>query len=96
LAGAGSIALIAVGVLLSNVCAGIVMPNATHQALASVGNVAGSAAALLRSMQMLAGATAGALVGLFAGNQLTVMAAVMTLSALLGLACLLVRQRWAQ
>jgi len=93
MAGAGSIALVAACVLLSNMCAGIVMPNATHQALATVGHVAGSAAALLRSMQMLAGATAGALVGLFAGNQLTVMAAVMTLSALLGLACLLVRQK---
>nr|WP_315251635.1 multidrug effflux MFS transporter [uncultured Duganella sp.] len=93
LSGVGSIAVVAGCVLLSNVCAGVVMPNATHQALTTVGQVAGSAAALLRSMQMLAGATAGALVGLFAGNQLTVMAGVMTLSALLGLACVLVRQK---
>lgn len=95
LAGAGSIALIAGCVMLSNLCAGIVMPNATHQALSSVGNVAGSASALLRSMQMLAGAAAGALVGLLAGNQLTVMAGVMSLSALIGLGCLLVRQMQA-
>lgn len=85
LSGAGSIGLIVTLVLLSNVCAGIVMPNATHAALASVGNVAGSAAALLRSMQMLAGAGAGALVGILAGNQLTVMALVMTVCALAGL-----------
>jgi DHA1 family bicyclomycin/chloramphenicol resistance-like MFS transporter len=90
--GLGSIALIAACVVLSNICAGIVMPNATHQALASVGNVAGSAAALLRSMQMLAGAAAGALVGVLAGNQLTVMATVMTIAALIGVALIFVRQ----
>ncbi len=93
LTGSGSVPLVAACVLLSNFCAGIVMPNATHQALHGVGQVAGSAAALLRSGQMLAGAAAGALVGLFAGNQLTAMAGVMTLSALAGLALLGVRQR---
>jgi DHA1 family bicyclomycin/chloramphenicol resistance-like MFS transporter len=92
LAGAGSIALIAACVVLSNFCAGIVMPNATHQALATVGNVAGSAAALLRSLQMLAGAAAGALVGVLAGNQLTVMATVMALAAALGVLLLIMRQ----
>jgi len=85
LCGANSVAMVAACVLLSNVCAGIVMPNATHQALATVGKVAGSASALLRSIQMLAGASAGALIGVFAGNQLSVMAAVMTLYAVLGL-----------
>lgn len=95
-AGARTPLLIAGFVLLSNVCAGIVMPNATHQALSSVGNVAGSAAAVLRSLQMLAGASAGALVGVFAGNQLVIMAAVMTLSALVGLACLGYRQLLAR
>lgn len=92
LCGLGSVALVAACVLLSNVCAGIVMPNATHQALATVGNVAGSAAALLRSIQMLAGAGAGALIGLLAGNQLSVMAAVMLISALLGLLLLGLRR----
>ncbi|NYE60719.1 DHA1 family bicyclomycin/chloramphenicol resistance-like MFS transporter [Duganella sp. 1224] len=91
-AGAGSVPVVAACVVLSNVCAGLVMPNATHQALATVGNVAGSAAALLRSLQMLAGAAAGALVGLLAGNQLTVMATVMALAAVGGVALLLVRQ----
>jgi DHA1 family bicyclomycin/chloramphenicol resistance-like MFS transporter len=90
--GAGSIALIAACVVLSNFCAGIVMPNATHQALATVGNVAGSAAALLRSLQMLAGAAAGALVGLLAGNQLTVMATVMAIAAVVGVVLLFIRQ----
>ena len=96
LAGTHAIAVVAALVLLSNVCAGIVMPNATHQALGSVGRVAGSAAALLRSAQMLAGAATGALVGLFAGNRLTVMAAVMTCSALVGLGLLCVRQATAR
>lgn len=90
--GAGSIALIAASVVLSNFCAGIVMPNTTHQALATVGNVAGSAAALLRSLQMLAGAAAGALVGLLAGNQLTVMATVMAIAAVAGVVLLFIRQ----
>jgi DHA1 family bicyclomycin/chloramphenicol resistance-like MFS transporter len=53
--------------------------------------VAGSASALLRAIQMLAGASAGALIGLFAGNQLSVMAAVMTLYAVLGLILLWLR-----
>lgn len=92
LTGAGSVASVAACVLLSNVCAGIVMPAATHQALSTVGHIAGSAAALLRALQMLAGAAAGALVGLFAGNQLTVMAFVMALSALLGVALLGLRR----
>jgi DHA1 family bicyclomycin/chloramphenicol resistance-like MFS transporter len=95
LSGAASIALVTVCVMLSNVCAGIVMPNTTHQSLATVGNIAGSAAALLRSMQMLAGASAGALVGLLAGNQLTVMAMVMALSATTGLLLLWARQAMA-
>lgn len=92
LCGVHSVAMIAACVLLSNVCAGIVMPNATHQALTTVGNVAGSASALLRSIQMVAGASAGALIGLFAGNQLSVMAAVMTLYAVLGLVLLWMRR----
>ncbi|MYM24231.1 Bcr/CflA family efflux MFS transporter [Duganella sp. FT135W] len=90
-----SVAVVTVCVLLSNVCAGIVMPNATHQALATVGNVAGSAAALLRSIQMLAGASAGALIGLFAGNQLAVMAAVMVFYSVLGLLLLGLRRAFA-
>jgi len=92
LCGVHSVAVVAACVLLSNVCAGIVMPQATHQALSTVGQVAGSASALLRSIQMLAGASAGALIGLLAGNQLSVMAAVMTLSSLLGMLFLWVRR----
>lgn len=96
LCGVHSVAVVAACVLLSNVCAGIVMPQATHQALATVGHVAGSASALLRSIQMLAGASSGALIGLLAGNQLSVMAAVMTLSSLLGIAFLWMRRLLAQ
>jgi DHA1 family bicyclomycin/chloramphenicol resistance-like MFS transporter len=96
LCGAHSVAVVAVCVLLGNVCAGIVMPQATHHALATVGHVAGSASALLRSIQMLAGASAGALIGLLGGNQLSVMAAVMALSSLLGILFLWLRRLLAR
>ncbi len=92
LLGTRSIPLVAACVVASNFCAGIVMPNATHQALEPVGQVAGSAAALLRSMQMLAGAATGALVGMLTGNRLTAMAVVMSLSALAGLGLLYLRR----
>jgi DHA1 family bicyclomycin/chloramphenicol resistance-like MFS transporter len=81
---------------VGNVCAGIVMPQATHHALATVGHVAGSASALLRSIQMLAGASAGALIGLLGGNPLSVMAAVMALSSLLGILFLWLRRLLAR
>jgi hypothetical protein len=42
---------------------------------------------------MLAGASAGALIGLLGGNQLSVMAAVMALSSLLGILFLWLRAR---
>lgn len=54
------------------------MPNAIHRALKDLGKVAGSAAALQRSLQMVGGAIAGAAVGLVGGNSLVSMASVMT------------------
>lgn len=72
-----SISLTTLCVIASNFCAGIVMPNATHQSLRDVGNVAGSAAALQRSLQMIVGAGAGALFGLAGSHPLKAMAAVM-------------------
>ncbi|WP_225202232.1 multidrug effflux MFS transporter [Herbaspirillum sp. alder98] len=83
--------LITACVFGSNFCSGIVMPNATHQALHSVGHIAGSASALQRSLQFLSGAGAGALVGFIAGNQLRGMAITMTLFAAAGIVLLLLR-----
>ncbi|MBP0600663.1 multidrug effflux MFS transporter [Herbaspirillum sp. LeCh32-8] len=91
LLGTRSPVLITACVFGSNFFNGIVMPNATHQALHSVGHIAGSASALQRSLQFLSGAGAGALVGLIAGNQLTGMAIVMTLCACAGMVLLLLR-----
>jgi DHA1 family bicyclomycin/chloramphenicol resistance-like MFS transporter len=48
-------------------CHGFVMPNTTALAMAPHGSVAGSASALLGTLQFMLGATAGALVGVF-GN----------------------------
>ncbi|OWY27387.1 multidrug effflux MFS transporter [Herbaspirillum robiniae] len=89
--GARSPVLITACVFGSNFFSGIVMPNATHQALHSVGHIAGSASALQRSLQFLSGAGAGALVGLIAGNQLMGMAIVMALFASVGVVLLLMR-----
>lgn len=97
LSGARSPALIAACVFGSNFCSGIIMPNATHQALHSVGHIAGSAAALQRSLQFLAGAAAGALVGLIGSNHLLAMAITMTLFAAVGMAMMFVKgeRQWA-
>ena len=52
-------------------CQGFVMPNTTALAMAPHGRVAGSASALLGTLQFVLGASAGALVGLF-GNRTAV------------------------
>jgi len=90
--------LITACVFGSNFFTGIVMPNATHQALHSVGHIAGSGSALQRSLQFLSGAGAGALVGFIAVNQLKGMAVTMTLFAAAGVILLLFRNKrqWAQ
>lgn len=86
LTGIRSIAVCAVFVVVSNFCAGIIMPNATYRALQNLGSVAGSAAALQRSLQMVAGAIAGAAVGLVGGNSIVAMALVMVAFATISLA----------
>lgn len=53
------------------------MQNATHQALRDVGSVAGSAAALQRSLQMVVGAAAGALFGMVSTGSLMAMSGTM-------------------
>ena len=76
-------------VVLSNLFAGIIMPNATHLALKDLGAVAGSAAALQRSSQMVFGAVASAIAGVIGGNPLEAMAITMVCFALLSLCLLL-------
>lgn len=88
LLGIQSIAVCAIFVVMSNFCAGIIMPNATHRALKDLGKVAGSAAALQRSLQMVAGAIAGAAVGLVGGNSIVSMASVMTAFAAIAIVLL--------
>ena len=88
LLGVQSIALCATLVVVSNFCAGVIMPTATHHALKDLGNVAGSAAALQRSLQMVFGAIAAAAVGLVGENSLISMACVMTMFATITLVLL--------
>ncbi len=57
-------------------CHGFVMPNTTALAMAPHGSVAGSASALLGTVQFVLGATAGALVGCSANGTAVPLAAV--------------------
>lgn len=85
-ASSAEVAIYAVLVVLSNVCTGLVMPNATHAALDDLGQMAGSGAALLRALQMAGGAAASFLVGHFYdGHTARSMAFVMTGCAILAL-----------
>lgn len=96
LAGAKSIGLCALIVVFSNFFSGIVMPNATHMALKDLGTVAGSAAALQRSIQMIMGATASAIVGGIGGNPLEAMAITMVCFAFFSLVLLLANFKYCQ
>ena len=58
-------------------CHGFVLPNTTALAMAPHGRVAGSASALLGTLQFVLGAAAGSLVGLFANGTAVPMAAVL-------------------
>lgn len=81
-------------VIASNLCTGLVMPNATHAALDDLGTMAGSGAALLRALQMAGGAAASFLVSHFYdGHSAKAMAAVMTGCAVLGLVCYVLGHR---
>ncbi|MEE4074856.1 multidrug effflux MFS transporter [Pseudomonas viridiflava] len=72
-------------VVLSNMCTGIVMPNATHSALEDLSATAGAGAALLRATQMLGGACASLLASAFYDGQTShAMAGVMLACAVLG------------
>ncbi|CCW19056.1 hypothetical protein EBBID32_34180 [Sphingobium indicum BiD32] len=68
---------------LSNACYGLLGPHASHEALVPMGSMAGIAAAVLRSCQMLLGAAAGSVaialapVGPAVGMSLTMLAAAL-------------------
>lgn len=83
--GIRSIVITAACVVATNFCAGIIMPNATYRAMRNAAKVAGSAAALQRSLQMVSGAAAGAIFGMIAGDRLIVMAFVMSMFSLTAL-----------
>ncbi|QHI97221.1 Bcr/CflA family efflux MFS transporter [Xylophilus rhododendri] len=93
--GIHSLVLTAALMVLSNICAGVIMPTATHGGLRRLGHVAGSAAALQRCMQMVAASAFGTLVGLVGGQSLAAMGTAMTAASLLALGFLLAGRRAA-
>ena len=74
--GFGGFAGILVPLFCFIACHGFVMPNTTALAMAPHGSVAGSASALLGTLQFVLGATAGALVGLLGNGTAVPFAAV--------------------
>jgi DHA1 family bicyclomycin/chloramphenicol resistance-like MFS transporter len=75
--GLGGFAGILVPLFCYIACHGFVLPNTTALAMAPHGDVAGSASALLGTMQFVLGATAGSLVGALANGTAIPMAAVL-------------------
>jgi DHA1 family bicyclomycin/chloramphenicol resistance-like MFS transporter len=65
-------------------CVGLVYPNAAALALAPFEKNSGSAAALLGTLQMMIGATAGAIFGILNFDSSTVLAALFFIAAILG------------
>ena len=74
--GFGGFAGILVPLWVFIACHGFVMPNTTALAMAPHGSVAGSASALLGTLQFVLGATAGALVGVLGNGTAVPLAAV--------------------
>ena len=74
--GFGGFAGILVPLFCFIACHGFVLPNTTALAMAPHGQVAGSASALLGTLQFVLGATAGSLVGVFADGTAVPMAVV--------------------
>jgi Major Facilitator Superfamily. len=73
--------------IINTFCYGLIAPNAIHNALQSVPEIAGSAAAVIGFLRMLAGALASALIGFFFdGHTVNVMSEVMALFAIASLA----------
>src|SRR5690606_8355030 len=79
LAGIGGFPLMLALLFITIASTDMVMPNATALAMAPYGRKAGSASALLGATQFMAGALAGALVGLLANGTAVPMTAVIAL-----------------
>lgn len=80
-------------ILINNFFIGIILPNTTVRALQDMGNVAGSAAALQRSLQMTIGAFAGVLVSLVEMGPSFSMAISMIFFSLLSIVILFIEAR---
>ena len=80
--GAGGFVGILVPLFCFIACYGFVMPNTTALAMAPHGAIAGSASALLGTLQFVLGATAGALVGALGNGTAVPFAAVIACCAL--------------
>lgn len=74
-------------------CLGFINPNAAALALAPFSKNAGSASALMGALQMGLGALASVMVSLFSEHSVIPMPLVMTVAALIAMACLLVGQK---
>jgi DHA1 family bicyclomycin/chloramphenicol resistance-like MFS transporter len=73
--------------IINTFCYGLIAPNAIHNALQPLPEMAGSAAAVIGFLRMLAGALASALIGFFFdGHTVNVMSEVMALFAIASLA----------
>lgn len=96
IAEAGQLSIIscALLILINNFFIGIIFPNTTIRALKKLGNIAGSAAALQRSLQMITGALAGVLVSLIAVNPSVSMAISMSLFSLLSVIILFIDEKF--
>lgn len=74
-------------------CLGFINPNAAALALAPFSKNAGSASALMGALQMGLGALASVMVSLFSEHSVIPMPLVMTVAALIAMACLLVGRK---
>ena len=73
--------------IINTFCYGLIAPNAIHNALQSVEEMAGSAAAVIGALEMLGGVLASFLIGFFFdGHTVNVMSEVMALFAIASLA----------
>ena len=86
LSGGDALAVLLVLYFVASACMGLVVPTTSVLALEEHGAIAGTASALLGTMQMLIGAVAMGVVGLFANGEPLPMVVGMATGALVGLA----------
>ena len=86
LSGGDELAVLLVLYFVASACMGLVIPTTSVLALEEHGAIAGTASALLGTLQMLIGAAAMGVVGLFANGEPLPMVVGMATGALIGLA----------